>query len=378
MSELSAPAAAIAERELAIYTEANYYQELSDRIAATSAGDRVVVTSMGLDPTEPKTATVLDAMNEAAKRQVNVSLGVDAYTFLLDGKSFRFGPLFTKGHLRGKLDSSFKERLDAIDEIGSHTTGQAAIINAPKHRFSNPIAGRSHIKGAVVNDWYALGGCNLMFTEKLDMMVGGKDSSTAEFMYNTLQTIVLAKNVQSALGNRDFVHPINPTTEIAVDVGVPKQSLILDRAHQLLGQADEWALLACQFFPGGKTGKTMATLLQDGVDADTLYNNPNHHGLIDGNWQRLSILLAKLHLPERLFAGEIPEGVQTMHDKAIATNYGGAVGSHNYVSTGVRLGTAEMTLFSQDPALGQAIGHTMLGQIGQVANPHFAHIDGLE
>ncbi|HSX17413.1 MAG TPA: hypothetical protein VLH86_04930 [Patescibacteria group bacterium] len=375
MSELTVLPPANAEGiDLQIYTESNYYDVLSDRIAATTAGDRVVVTTMGFDPTEPKVAQVMDEMYSAAERRVDVQLGVDAYTFLLDDKNMQLGPLLTRDGLEGKMGPAFRERLDSIQQLGSYTTGRASIINVPSRHLTVPIAGRSHIKGAVVNDWSAVGGCNLFFTEKLDMMVGGEDVATANLVHGIMSGIIQAKDVRAALGNRDLTFPIDRNTDLVVDVGNRNQSLIAERAAQTVREADEWALLSCQYFPAGEPAKWLTEALARGVQADALFNAPSKHGLISGTWQRLTILGAKMHVPGRLLEGELPSTTPLMHDKVLATNIGGAVGTHNYIDTGVKVGTAEMTLFRRDPAFGHAIANALLRQVGLVEDPRFAHI----
>lgn len=374
--EVSLPTATEDANPLTLYTEATYYDELRDRIDATVSGDRVAVMTMGFDPEEAKVAAIVESMAHAAARDVDVSFGVDSYAFLLDGKRNRLGPLMTRGNLDRTLDPVFRERLDAIRQVGSYASSRANIINMPDGAFSVPIADRSHIKGAVVNNWYSLGGCNLIFTDKLDLMVGTEDdTATADFVYGIMSSIVQAGSVRKALGEHDITHVIDSQTDITVDVGVLSQSLILDKAYQMLDDAQKWALLSCQFFPGGETAQMLAALQAKGVSASAIFNHPSKHGLLQGTWQRATILSARRRSSRVLLSGELPkDSAFTMHDKVLATDRGGSVGTHNYIPTGVRLGTAEMALFRRTPAFGKQLANTLLTQTGLIEDPRYAHI----
>lgn len=359
---------------LTLYTETEYYDQIRMRLAAAEPGDRAVIMTMGFDPTELKVATLMDEVHHAAARGVETYLGVDAYTFMLDDKNNRPGPMLTRGHLDGKMNSTFRERLDSLDRLDSYVAGHAGITNRPNRAFTNPIAGRSHIKGAVINNWYSIGGCNLIFSDKHDLMVGGEGTETADWMYQLMTDITMAESTQAVLGDKDIVHHVDQQTEIIVDAGVPNQSLILENAHRMIQNGDEWVLMSGQYFPGGQTGKYLANALARGAEANVIYNHPANNGTVGGLWQRATLLGERLLKPARLFADELPADAQPLHAKTLTTNRGGSVGSHNNIATGVKLGTPEITLFRHDPAFARNVAQTLLDHIGLIENSNFAHI----
>lgn len=359
---------------LTIYTENEYYEQLCTRLAATERGDRAVVMTMGFDPTEPKIAALVEEMHGAAARGVNVYLGVDAYTFLLDDKNNRPGPLLIYGHLDGKLSPTFRERLNSLNQLSSYATGNAGIINRPERAFTNPVAGRSHIKSAVINEWYSMGGCNLMFSDKLDMMVGDENPAVADWMYKLMRDITMAESTRAVLGDKDIAHAIDSQTNIMIDAGKPNQSLILEKAHQLIQNTDKWVLISGQYFPAGKTGQHLADALSRGAKANALYNNPANNGIVGGMWQRATLLSEKVRHPAELFADEFSADAPILHAKVLATNRGASIGSHNNIATGVRLGTPEITLLRRDGSFARTVAQTLLNHVNLIKDPRFAHI----
>jgi hypothetical protein len=135
-----------------------YYNELCQRIDAAQTGGRIALLAMSFDPRERATAAIMDTVYAAVERGVETHFATDAWSFMVDGDLPKLGPLFFNSHLPDNLPPAYHNKRESLRQIGAFATGHASIINTPKRAFSLPIAGRSHIKGAVIDNWSAIGG----------------------------------------------------------------------------------------------------------------------------------------------------------------------------------------------------------------------------
>ena len=78
---------------------------------------------------------------------------------------------------------------------------------------------------------------------------------------------------------------------------------------------------------------------------------------------RLILTKEKLGKPKELFANQLPQQLPALHAKVIASEKAGLIGSHNFVETGVKFGTAEIALLRDDPTFAQALQQLLLSQI---------------
>jgi hypothetical protein len=84
------------------------------------------------------------------------------------------------------------------------------------------------------------------------------------------------------------------------------------------------------------------------VHVKVIYSPPGKHGL-EKPAHQLYNTLHRLQLPSNLFEFQLPASVSKIHAKLLATEKGAMLGSHNYVTPGVRLGTGEIALQIHDP-----------------------------
>lgn len=333
------------------YTAQEYRSQLTEAVRATRPGDRVLLMTMTFDPTEPQTAALMHESELAAARGVHVNLGVDAHSFLVNPRHFP-GPMFMRRTLPKRVPPLFRHKLDILESINAQTTGRADIINIPKRGYHLPVAGRSHIKAAIVNDHVWIGGCNLEGEHKIDLMVGWESEETATMLYGILLKIIRSRNASRALGNTDYSIPIEAGAHLLIDAGVRNQSIILDEALQLIDSADDWVYMTGQFFPNDVTAKHLSPAVRDrGVRSEIVFTHPRHHGFIGGLGQQVSIMRERVRVPKALLQNALKRDDPLVHAKLLATNKGLMLGSHNYVSAGVRLGTAEIALCCKDEQL---------------------------
>jgi phosphatidylserine/phosphatidylglycerophosphate/cardiolipin synthase-like enzyme len=331
---------------LPILNDHEYHAEVLRSVRATKAGDRVALMTMSFNPSEQITAALMQELIAAAKRQVRVTLVIDAISFMVQDM-IPVGPLYTKFNPIPKGRRGFDAKFHILSELRT-SGGDYCITNIPTRPLTNPFAGRSHIKFTVINDTAYLGGCNLSKTWGLDLMVRLKDQSTITWMYDFITSVIQKGNVATVLDNKDIRIPLDKATDMLVDAGRPGQSLIYGEALNLIDQAEKWIVLTCQFFPGRTTAEHIVAAQKRGVNV-TVYFDPI--------WSRAPVLRAPHWLAEKqerkkypaeLFEHRLPKGLPRLHAKLIATEQAAMIGSHNYVVPGVTYGTAEAAILRKD------------------------------
>lgn len=334
---------------LSVLNDHEYHAEVIRKVRATKAGDRVALMTMSFDPLEEIVAALMQELIAAAKRQVRVTLNVDAHCFMMhDMTALPTGPLYTHPNSVPRKRRGFSTKLLILDALRD-SGGSYRITNIPERPLSNPFSGRSHIKFTVINDTAYVGGCNLSKTWGLDLMVRLKDKKTVEWIYDFMISVEQKGNPVAVLDGKDIRVPIDKDTVLLVDAGRKRQSLIYTEALSLIDQAKEWIVLTCQFFPGRATAEHVAAARARGVKV-TLYFNPTS---TRAKVQRLAFWFAERQernkYPAELFQHQLPPGLPHLHAKLLATEQAAIIGSHNYVVQGVAFGTAEAAILRKDP-----------------------------
>lgn len=330
------------------YTSAEYYTALVQHINATKKGDRVTLATLFIRPTEPRSAAVLNAANQAAARGVQVTLIVDDWTFLIK-TGISPGPSFFYGKPKKPMTKAFRSRLTALEALKA-AGGRYFITNPTKRALASPISGRSHIKYSVVNDTVFIGGCNLGDTELLDVMVSWNDVSVADWLQQLAEYTMQTGSVAKALQNKDASLPTNNHATLLVDAGVKGQSIIFDRALRAVDTAKNSVYITFQYFPDHAMADSLQAAEQRGADVRIVYNSAGVH-----TWPLNHIYgqAAKRTLRGRsktFTRHQLPAEHPYIHAKVIIADGTTILSSHNYMPDGVRLGTAEIGLISEDPS----------------------------
>jgi cardiolipin synthase len=291
-------------------------------------------------------------LTAVAQRGVETTLLVDAQTFLIKNRVLNEwpGPLWPATKLPKRLRGPYAYRLSCLEQLANTEHGSYRIINLPTRRFRLPVAGRSHLKLAIVDDQVFLGGCNLQGTKSIDLMVGLKDKELADWLYTLLKRVQAKGNVHAAMANQDIRRPVDENTNLLIDAGTKGQSVILDSAIDLIDSAKQWVLITCQFFPNGITAAALLRAKARGVKVEIIFSHPTIHGPIGSMFHRGNMLRERLRVPADFFEGMLAKEDAKLHAKLLASDQGTMIGSHNYVKAGVSLGTAEIALLSRDPA----------------------------
>lgn len=327
----------------------HYFREATALLAGAKKHQTVSIITMGFDPTEPRVDAFLQALAQAGRRGANAVLAIDAHDFLVNRTTG-----LPNGSLGAQLDiaamrrgrrKTLAQRLLALREAGVDVT----IINKPKTTIANPKAGRCHIKATCVGDDVFIGGCNLNGSDKIDLMVHAKSPALAAYTHGTIRDIAKAGHTQVALRFRDQELCLGDHTSLFIDSGAPEQSLIFAEACKLIDQAQEWIVMTCQYFPYGATARHLAAASARGVKVRLHYGHPTHHEPIQVLGHRLVIWQQKTRHPKELFDLQLNKDSPKLHAKLIATEQGAIIGSHNYVTAGIRMGTAEAAILRLDP-----------------------------
>lgn len=305
--------------------------------------------TMAFEPEIPEILQLVSNLEGAAARGAHVTLSVDARAFLANHGAP--GPLWFHNQLPQQLRSPYALKRQILERFNSYPNCRAVILNQPDHAFSLPVAGRSHIKTAIIDEYVFIGGCNLDEPAHFDLMIGWPDKRVAQDVYTMMRKITDHGHARKALGGRDHTIIVSHDARLLIDSGVRDQSLIFTEALKLIDSSKEWLTLSCQFFPNSITARHLLQAKQRGVKLDIIYSDPAHHGLIGGNGQRYSIFRERRRLPADMFAHKLSKDIPMIHAKLLACDQGMLLGSHNYVRAGVRLGTAEIALITKDVEL---------------------------
>jgi cardiolipin synthase len=348
-----------------LYDWGQYYAELMARTARCGEGDRVAVVTMAFAPQVPEVAWLVEELCAAARRGVEVRLVVDAYSFLSNTEMNELGPMVFDLNLHDrKLPEFYRMAYEALEKL-SEAGGHYVIINRPRRRLMNPLAGRSHMKFAVIGEWAAVGSCNLNTSDHVNLTVGGQDRRTSAWLWELAGRLVTEGRADTAMGADDVEYEVDEATTLLLDAGARGRSLILERAMEMVDAAKEYVLITCQFFPNDATAKHLRAAHERGVEVEIIYNHPAKHGFPNNLLHRVVERTERWVSPESFFAHTVPAGQKFMHAKLIATEQGAMIGSHNYVTAGVKLGTAEIAVECRDPQLASRAAALMCAAVGR-------------
>lgn len=344
------------------FTGIEFYNELISRIKTTKPGDRVVLVTLFIKPEDELISKLFDALKAAAQRGVRVILLMDMFAFLIK-KGISPGPAYFFGDVPNiRLTKFFRERLLALKDLEAAGV-EYRIINKPIKPLASPFKDRSHLKFSLVGDYVFLGGCNLGSTKNTDIMVGWQDKKIADWLDGFAQKVKQTGRVRDAMAGKDRVLPVDGKTEILIDAGVSGNSVILDRALDIIDNATKSLIITLQYFPQGVTAKHLAGAVARGVKLRTFYNSPYKHVAPLNVAFALKERLERVGMPPELSNLRLAKRTPYLHAKLLANESEAMLGSHNYMMHGVHFGTAEIAIVSTDPKFVRLAVATMSEQL---------------
>ncbi len=342
------------------YSTKNYFRHLADSVSKTVKGDRVILTAMTFDPSDKLIAVLMEQMNLAAKRGVNVTIIIDSYTFISNGFS-KIVP-FVFSTKQNHMNSPIIKSLEQLKANG----GSYTVLNKPKNPFSLIYSGRFHAKLAVINNRVYVGGCNLRDTFRTDMMIGWEDESTANKLTDICNKIIMPNYRQAAFNGQDLKIELSKTSSLIFDAGIKGQSTIMAKAFEIIDEAEQSIYFACQYYPNSLTTKHLIRAAKRGVKVTILFNHPSHHSFPNSLIHRLVMQKQSWLSPTNLNLIKLPKTEHYMHAKLIASEKSAILGSHNYIVAGVNFGTTEIAVYNNSPKFSKAAIETVTSQIASV------------
>jgi cardiolipin synthase len=309
-----------------------YLDDLISRISR--AEDRVVLMSPILAD-DQATHTLIDELTAAAERGVIVSIATDVFTYSELG-----GYLSPFKHIRNgsRASTAMAKRLIVA--------GASFVWLGDKYQL-NPFKGVTHIKWAIVDTVsYGFGGTNIYQEgiESTDFMFRSHDPQLADEIFRQHHAITNNTSPREHSGHISK----NSHGTMYIDSGEPGESIIYDRICELANSAKDM-LIVTQYCPSGTFAQQ---LRQD--NAKTYYNQPRNAPRATGLLITLTQLRTGLHslysrnayLHAKFIIFTMPSG------ERIAIT-----GSHNFAYSGVRLGTREVALETNDPYICEQLQH---------------------
>lgn len=221
------------------------------------------------------------------------------------------------------------------------------ILNPPRLlNFILPITGRNHMKLYIADSTAWIGGLNLY----------DKSFKYADFMvkHTDLRVVNALIHLFLKMGKhtleKDYARKLNETDTLLVDCGYRNSSIILDAAIEEVSRAKKQVLMMSQMMPEGRLLDTMIELSERNTPVTivtsskrnsmfkTFPNNIPFNQFLLKTLGKKNITL--IHLNKKVHAKLI------LVDGEVAL-----YGSHNFVDTGVRLGTAEIAMKTTDKRL---------------------------
>jgi phosphatidylserine/phosphatidylglycerophosphate/cardiolipin synthase-like enzyme len=219
---------------------------------------------------------------------------------------------------------------------------ELSITNRPKFGFAGYV-GRNHMKIVIVDDITYLGGVNIsdrQFFSYVDFMVKIVDENLAQ----TLSSLFTPEKKLY----EDRVIYKNKDLEVVVDAGIPRKSLIFEKAVSKIKLAKKNIIHISQFLPDGKILHELEKLYINGAGVSIITprkNQFNKFFVLLNTLNKLSIKFRRVRMPIILKQTMIHAKLTIIDDKTAI------FGSHNLSQKGVMVGTSEIAVFTSNPKL---------------------------
>jgi cardiolipin synthase len=292
------------------------------------AQTRVVLLTMVIAD-HPATHSLIDALEKAAKRGVDVQVAADIFTYGEISGSFL--PIMYYNKPARGVTAMVKRLRDAGVKFQWLGRARAIIFN-----------GRTHIKWCIVDDVvYSFGGVNLFQggTENIDYMLKQRSQELADKLVSETSRLLKADKAVTYYKSHQF--EVEGNTFI-IDGGILGNSLIYKRACELASEAKS-VIFVSQYCPTGRLSDILKT-----KKSKLYFNSPENAALIN----RIVITWGMLRTKQKTSYKKLTY----LHAKFIIFTMpdGSRValsGSHNFNYTGVAFGTREAAIETRDPHL---------------------------
>lgn len=303
-----------------------YIRQATDLI--NKATKRVSLISMVIAD-HKDTHELLEAIKNAARRGIKVSVAADIFTYGEVNGSF-FALRYNSP--RSKEATAMAKTLRSAG-VTFHWLG---------HGRTTVLNGRTHSKWCVVDDHvFTFGGVNVyqMGVENVDYMFSLEDSALADRL--TKEQLRIQKAERTATNFPSSTYTLGNNT-VLFDGGIIARSIIYKRACELAENA-QYVTFVSQYCPSGRLAKILKS-----TNHHLYFNQPENASFINRVLIRTNMILTGfrssysrttyLHGKCMLF---------TMQDGSKIA----LTGSHNFAYALVLFGTREVALETKDPAI---------------------------
>lgn len=294
-----------------------------------AASKRVCIIAMVIAD-HPATHNLIEALIEAAKRGVDVTVAADIFTYGEVSGSFLPLRYNSKG---SRAATSMARRLRAA-KVKFHWLGQGRMTL---------FNGRTHSKWCVIDDTvFSFGGVNLHQDgiENNDYMFRFESAEIADLLAHEQHRIQRVEKASQNYSSHRKV--IDEQSRILFDGGVIGHSLIYRRACELAAKATDITFVS-QYCPTGKISRILKTkpyrLYFNRAEQATYLNRLLIWVSAGASGLRTEYKKRK-YLHAKFIIFTMPDGTK----RAIT-------GSHNFAYTIVLSGTREIALETKDPAI---------------------------
>ncbi|MBI4036447.1 hypothetical protein HY386_01040 [Candidatus Daviesbacteria bacterium] len=308
------------------------------RQLARQATGRVGLEAMVWYP-DPPTYQFVNMLEEAAKRQVQAQAKIDYYSLMTT--DFH-NNLFPMPQLRRERGRKTQEMVQRMRKAGVSVD----LLNPPSllQRLI-PQLGRNHRKIGLIDGVGFVMGFNLSKYnfDCEDIAVALTEPQAVKRLAEVFEEAGLVER-----DDREIYCGGN--TYLLVDYGRVGQSLILDRAVEMVRGARDYVRWVNLFPPNGRLEVEMARASKRGVDVEGIITRPVwvRKARWDIRLMQLVNSLQSYSLGNQLALGYHNPDI---HAKVLVTDNQTLVGSHNLVWEGVWAGTEELDIFSTNPIL---------------------------
>ncbi|NCU39030.1 hypothetical protein EOL96_08415 [Candidatus Saccharibacteria bacterium] len=312
------------------YTLLDTMDYVRDLVAAIKSAKRSINMIALVIREDDDTRPIIDALCEASRRGVNVSIGTDVY-FTYKELGARVSRL---GYLRQQLRDmrNTKRRLEAAGATVRWLGAFGATF----------ISHRTHIKWSIIDDTvYCFCGVNIYDAAFVnnDFMLKAENKRLAERLRTEHELVLAADKIHRSYPSHSI--SIDGTDIIHIDGGRLFNSLIYKRACTLAEEAKH-TIYVSQYCPTGRLARILRR-----KKSQVFYNSwQNVEGWWDSTLIRLSMFFSKI---PTLYTKQ-----QYLHAKFILfyMDDGSVVtitGSHNFTSGNELAGAREVALETRTP-----------------------------
>jgi cardiolipin synthase A/B len=325
------------------FTVLTPYEFIEDvKSEAEKATKRVWAQAMDVEPGEISNG-FFAVFQEAAKKGIDTRFHADCYSLMVTDGTFNYWP-FVSHRLKQNRADKMKVKKRLAYEF-QRSGAKFLYTNAPSilDRLF-PVRGRNHMKIVIIDDTAWVGGVNFTDDNFLaqDVMVKLTDRQIVQ------EIAYVFEEIDEPHVLRDMAIHCTDETTLLVDGGRINRSIILRRAVALLDSASTSIKVVSPLIPDADLLYALQRAQSRGVTVQVIAPHSRKMGgiyvLLD-EFNGFVMRFRGIKIPISFKSRMIHAKILIVDDKEVI------VGSHNFSSRGVRMGTEEIALQSTNKQL---------------------------